>query len=256
MYNDIKGKTVVVTGGSKGIGKGIAKVFAKHGANVAILSRTLSTAEQCVNELNQKQGTARAFKTDVTNRESIEETIEEVANAFGGIDIVCSNAGIFPQEEIETMTDEDWNLVINTNVRGTHWTVKASIPYLKEAKAGRIIFTSSITGPLVGYRGWAHYGASKAAQLGYMKSAALELAEYGVTVNSVMPGNVATGGLEDLGDDYLETMTNAIPVGKLGNVEDVGYAAMFFASENTSFITGQTIVIDGGQTIPEDLQAK
>lgn len=252
----MKGKTVVVTGGSKGIGKGIAKVFAKHGANVAVVGRTLSTAEECAKELSKLGGVAEAFTADVTDRDSLEKGFADIAERFGGIHVLCSNAGSFPQEEIEDMPDENWDFVMDTNVKGTHWAVKLCLPYLKKEEYGRVILTSSITGPLVGYRGWSHYGASKAAQLGYMRSAALELAKDNITINAVLPGNIRTEGLEGLGDEYLEAMTNAIPVGKLGEVEDVGYAAMFFASPHTSFITGQTITIDGGQTLPEDLDAK
>ncbi|MBO1001659.1 3-oxoacyl-ACP reductase FabG [Pseudogracilibacillus auburnensis] len=256
MFNSVKGKTVIVTGGSKGIGKGIAKVFAQHGANVAIIGRTLSTAEECAAELNADGGVTYAISGDVTDKESMERAVNAVAEKFGGIDVLCANAGIFPQDEIEEISDEDWNYVMDTNVKGTHYSIQTCLPHLKKADYGRIILTSSITGPLTGYRGWTHYGASKAAQLGYMRSAALELSSHDITVNAVMPGNIRTEGLEDLGDEYLEVMTNAIPMGKLGEVEDIGYAAMFFASPHSSFITGQTIVVDGGQTVPEDLQAK
>ena len=121
--------------------------------------------------------------------------------------------------------------------------------------SGRIVLTSSITGPITGDPGWTHYGASKAGQLGFMRTAALELAPRKITINAVMPGNIATEGLDGLGQDYLDKMTESIPLKKLGSVEDIAYAALFFASEEAGFITGQTVVIDGGQVLPESLGA-
>ncbi|CCQ95813.1 3-oxoacyl-(acyl-carrier-protein) reductase FabG [[Clostridium] ultunense Esp] len=206
MWSSLNGKTVIVTGASKGIGKGIAKVFAKVGAKVAVVARGLDDAEQCAEEIINSGGIARAFKSDVTDLESLKQMAAEVAETFGGIDVLCANAGIFPNSPIEIMTGEAWDQVLNTNARGTLFSIQACLPYLKQAEFGRIIITSSITGPITGYVGWSHYGASKAAQLGFMRSAALELARYGITINAIMPGNIITEGLKNLGADYLNTM--------------------------------------------------
>jgi len=118
-----------------------------------------------------------------------------------------------------------------------------------------VVLTSSITGPVTGYPGWTHYGASKSGQLGFLKTAAMELARYNTTINAVMPGNIYTEGLQDLGEDYLKTMANSIPLKRLGDVEDIGNAALFFASDESSYISGQQIIVDGGQTLPESLEA-
>lgn len=252
MFHSLKGKTVVVTGGSKGIGKGISRVFANQGANVAVVARNFDVAEACVAEISRADGQVRAFSADVTERRSMESMVKEIVNEFGGIDVVCANAGIFPSTTIEEMSTENWDLVMNTNAKGTFHTVQACIPYLKKAEFGRIVITSSITGPVTGYSGWSHYAASKAAQLGFMKTAALELASDHITVNAVLPGNILTEGLEGMGDDYLEEMAAAIPLKKLGRVEDIGYATLFLASKEAGFITGQTIIVDGGQILPED----
>jgi 3-oxoacyl-[acyl-carrier protein] reductase len=252
MFSSLKGKTVIVTGGSKGIGKGIARVFANHGANVAVVARNLEAAEACAVEINGKNGKVVAFAGDVQNRESMKRVASQVNEKFGGIDVLCANAGIFPSATLEDMTNEDWDIVMNTNAKGTFHAVQACIPYLKQAEYGRIVITSSITGPVTGYPGWSHYAASKAAQLGFMRTAALELAGNQITVNAVLPGNVLTEGLEGLGDDYLEEMASAIPMKKLGSVEDIGYAALFLASKEAGFITGQTIIVDGGQILPEN----
>ncbi|KEF39199.1 dehydrogenase of unknown specificity, short-chain alcohol dehydrogenase like [Schinkia azotoformans MEV2011] len=250
--NSLKGKTVIVTGGSKGIGKGIARVFANHGANVAVVARDLSTAETCAAEINGGEGRVVAFSANVTDRKSMESMVQKVAETFGGIDVLCANAGIFPSAPLEEMTDDDWDTVMNTNAKGTFISVQTCLPVLKKAEFGRIVITSSITGPVTGYPGWAHYAASKAAQLGFMRTTSLELAADGITVNAVMPGNILTEGLEGMGEDYLNEMAASIPMKKLGTVEDIGYAALFLASKEAGFITGQTIIVDGGQILPEN----
>mgnify|MGYP001378388713 CR=1 FL=1 len=256
MFNSLQGKTVIVTGGSKGIGKGIARVFAKNRTKVAVVARNPEIAEKCVAEINRDGGQAKAFSSDVSDLKSMEKVANEVANEFGGIDVLCANAGIFPSKKLEEMTESDWDDVMDTNAKGTFFSVQACLPYLKKAEFGRIILTSSITGPITGYSGWTHYAASKAAQLGFMRTAALELAKDRITVNAILPGNIFTEGLEGMGEDYLKEMTAAIPLRRLGHVEDIGYTALFLASKEAGFITGQTIVVDGGQTLPEDLHAQ
>jgi 3-oxoacyl-[acyl-carrier protein] reductase len=149
------------------------------------------------------------------------------------------------------MTVADWNQVIETNLTGTFLSVSACLPALKARGKGRIIVVSSITGPITGYPGWSHYGASKAGQLGFIRTAAIELAPHSITINAVLPGNIRTEGVESLGPQYVAQMTSAIPVGRLGSVEDVAYAALFLASDEAGFISGQTIVVDGGQVLPE-----
>jgi 3-oxoacyl-[acyl-carrier protein] reductase len=145
--------------------------------------------------------------------------------------------------------------VFDTNIKGTLLTVQACLPALTASGRGRVILTSSITGPVTGYPGWSHYGASKAAQLGFMRTAAIELAPRGITVNAVLPGNVATEGLAELGDDYRTAMEMSIPLRRLGEVEDIGNAALFFATDEAGYITGQALAIDGGQVLPESLAA-
>lgn len=255
MLTDLLNKTVIVTGSSKGIGKGIAQIFAKKGANIAVVARSLNNAESCAEEIRNSGGIAKAFEGDVSNLSSMNKMAKEVVSAFGGIDILCSNAGIFPNSPLENMSVVEWDTVMNTNARGTLFAIQACLPYLKEAEYGRIILTSSITGPITGYVGWSHYGASKAAQLGFMKSAALELAPFNITINAVMPGNIMTEGLEEMGEDYLKSMAATIPMKRIGHVEDIAYAALFLASKEAGYITAQTIVVDGGQIIPESLDA-
>jgi 3-oxoacyl-[acyl-carrier protein] reductase len=153
------------------------------------------------------------------------------------------------------MTAADFDHVIGTNLKGTFLSVSAVLPAMKAQKKGRIVITSSITGPITGYPGWCHYGATKAAQLGFLRTAAIELAPKGITINAVMPGNIETEGLDELGPEYRHAMESSIPQKKLGKVEDIGYAALFLATDEAGYITGQTIVVDGGQVLPESPMA-
>jgi 3-oxoacyl-[acyl-carrier protein] reductase len=253
VITSIQDKVVIVTGASKGIGKGIAEVFASCGANVAVVARTLQAAAQSADALQSAGSKAAPFAADVTDQASLRKLADDVAAHYGGIDIVCANAGIFPSVSIESMTTQDWDNVLNTNARGALFTIQACLPWLKRAEYGRVILTSSITGPITGYSGWSHYAASKAAQLGLMRSAALELASHQITVNAVLPGNIQTEGLQNIDGNYIEKMRAAIPLKRLGSVHDVAWAVLFLASKEAAFITGQTLVIDGGQTLPESI---
>jgi 3-oxoacyl-[acyl-carrier protein] reductase len=153
------------------------------------------------------------------------------------------------------MTAADFDQVIATNLKGTFLAIKACLPALQARGQGRIVVTSSITGPITGYPGWTHYGASKAGQLGFIRTAAIELAPSRITINAVMPGNIMTEGLDGLGQDYLAKMTASIPLRRLGSVDDIAHAALFFATDEAAYITGQTLVIDGGQVLPESMMA-
>jgi 3-oxoacyl-[acyl-carrier protein] reductase len=254
MFTSISGRSVLVTGGTKGIGKGLAASFAAEGASVMIVGRDRDAGERAAAEL-AASGKVAFEQGDVSSAESCAAVVTAAEERHGGLDIVCCNAGIFPAAPLTEMTPEQLEEVLATNLKGTFFVVQAALPALKRSGRGRVIVTSSITGPITGYSGWSHYGASKAGQLGFMRSAALELARSGITINAVLPGNIITEGLSDLGPDYLRTMEAAIPLGRLGSIEEVASAALFLATEEAAYITGQTLVIDGGQTIPESLEA-
>lgn len=248
-------KSVIVTGGSKGLGRGIAQVFAREGAKVLVVARQQDAGERTAREIVDAGGTASFFRADVSNWDDVEAMAEAAVDRHGGIDILCSNAGIFPSARVEEMTQVEWDTVNSVNLKGTFFAVKACLPELKKKEEGRILLTSSITGPITGYPGWAHYGATKAGMLGFMRTAAIEFAHYHITINAVMPGNIMTEGLDDIGEDYLRRMEQSIPMGKLGDPEDVAYAMLFLASHEAKYITGQTLVVDGGQTLPESMDA-
>jgi 3-oxoacyl-[acyl-carrier protein] reductase len=255
MSASLKGKSVIVTGGSRGIGKGMARVFAGHEAKVVIVARHLKDAEAAAEEVSGGGATVSAFAADVAQLSEMEAMAKAAVERHGGLDVLCANAGIFPQASIEELSPESWDEVMNTNLKGTFLAIKACVPHLKRSSQGRIILTSSITGPVTGYPGWTHYAATKAGQLGFMRTACIELAKYGITVNAVMPGNIMTEGLQGLGEEYLKTMAAAIPLKRLGSVDDIGHAAAFLASREAGYITGQTLIVDGGQVLPESLEA-
>lgn len=255
MFASLAGRTVIVTGGSKGIGRGIALRFGRAGCKVAVVSRTLADAEKVVGEITAAGGTAAAFVADVSDEAATKAMAKAVLDRFGSIDILCANAGIFPAAKLGKMTLADFDHVIATNLRSTFLSVDACLPALKASGHGRIVLTSSITGPITGYPGWSHYGASKAGQLGFMRTAAIELAPWNITVNAVGPGNIRTEGLDGLGPEYIAKMEASVPMKRLGTVEDIANAALFFASDEAAYVTGQMIVVDGGQILPESLGA-
>ena len=251
VVKSLDGRTAIVTGGAHGIGRGIATVLAAEGARVAVADIDRAGAEAAAAGLDG----AIALEVDVTRRESTEAMAAAALEAFGRIDILAANAGIYPMVLLADIDDAEWDRVQAINVKGALHAIQACLPSMLDAGFGRIVLTSSITGPITGQPGFAHYGASKAAQLGMMRSLALEVATKGITVNAVMPGNVATEGLDDLGEEHKRNMMATIPMREFADPADVGWAVRFLASEEARYITGQTLVVDGGQVLPESPDA-
>jgi 3-oxoacyl-[acyl-carrier protein] reductase len=255
MFTSLNGRSVIVTGASKGIGRGIALRFGQVGCKVLVVARHAGLAQSVASEIIAAGGQAAPFVADVSRHSDTQAMALKAIEVHGGIDILCANAGIFPAAKLDSMSEQDFDTVIATNLKGTFLCVSACLSQMKAKGFGRIILTSSITGPVTGYPGWSHYGASKAGQLGFMRTAAIELARGGITINAVLPGNIATEGLDGLGADYVAKMEQSIPMRRLGSVTDIANAALFFASEEAAYITGQSLVIDGGQILPESLGA-
>ena len=237
----------LVTGGANGIGKGIAAALAQAGAKVIIGDIDDTRGKETARELN-----GDFIELDVTQHDQVKDVVDQIVAKYERIDILASNTGVYPQIDIESLTEADWDYIQNINLKGMFFVTQAVLKVMKAQRYGRVIITSSVTGPITGYPGWAHYGASKAGQLGLMRSAALEYAKYGITVNAVQPGNVLTDGLKAQGEAYLEGTRKIIPTHELGEPLDIGYAVTFFASQEAKFITGQSLVIDGGQLLPEE----
>jgi 3-oxoacyl-[acyl-carrier protein] reductase len=255
MFTSIQGRSVIVTGSSKGIGRGIALRFGLAGCRLLVVSRERSEADAVAAEIVAAGGEALGLAADVTRQADMQAMAQVAVESFGGIDILCANAGIFPAAKLDAMTEAEFDTVIGTNLKGTFLSVSACLPAMKAKRSGRIILTASITGPVTGYPGWSHYGASKAGQLGFMRTAAIELAPHGITVNAILPGNIATEALSSLGADYERNMAASIPMRRLGSTQDIANAALFFASDEAAYITGQGLIVDGGQTLPESLAA-
>jgi 3-oxoacyl-[acyl-carrier protein] reductase len=244
-------QVAVVTGGARGVGLGIASVLAAEGARVVIADLDGAEADEAAAKLRADGHDVLAATTDVTDRASVDALAALVVADHGRIDILAANAGIYPTADLATLDDALWNHVMNVNVGGAVRAAQACLPAMRSQQYGRIVLTSSITGPVTGQAGFAHYGASKAAMLGFMRSAAVELATSGVTVNAVLPGNVETPGFADTSEEHQRRMLLAIPMGRYASAEDVGWAVRFLASPEAAYITGQTLIVDGGQVLPE-----
>ena len=244
-------QVAIVTGAARGIGLGIAAVLAAEGARVVIADIDGAEAELAAAALRDGGVEVLPVATDVTDRASVERLAATALEAYGHIDILAANAGIYPSTELAAIDDAVWDRVMDINVKGALHAIQACTPSMLERGYGRIVLTSSITGPITGQTGFAHYGASKAAMLGLMRSAAVELASSGITVNAVMPGNIETPGLADTSDDHQGLMLSSIPMGRFGTPADVGWVVRFLAAPEAGYVTGQTVITDGGQVLPE-----
>ena len=247
MTGRLQGRVALVVGGARGIGKGIADRFHEEGAKLVIADTEVEAGTM----------TARAFdghfvETDISRRADAERAVAAAVDRFGRLDIVIQNAGIYPWSLIENTEPEEWDAVMAVNLRGTYLVARAALPYMKSAKYGRMVFTSSITGPRVTSPGHGHYSATKAGINGFIKSAALEFSSYGITVNGVEPGNILTEGMKlHRSPAFIRGMEEAVPLGRLGTPRDIANAVLFLSSDEAEYITGTTIVVDGGQTLPE-----
>lgn len=242
----LAGKVAVVTGGAAGIGRGIVESLREAGAEVVIADLNVEGAQKTAEEVG-----ASAIKLDVTNREQVREAFARVVADHGSLDIVASNAGVYPQSSLDEMTDEDWDKMLTINTKSVFVVTQEALPIMRKQGGGRIVITTSITGSHTGFPGWSHYGASKAAQQGFMRSAALEIARDNITINGVLPGNVLTEGLKAQGEEYVADAAQSVPMLRLGYPRDIGNAVAFLATDEASYITGQTIIVDGGQLLPE-----
>ena len=242
-------KIVLVTGAGRGIGASIAKRFASEGAEVIVnYSGNDEAAQKTVDEKTATGGQAQKYKCSVNDSESVKVMIDEIIKEFGRIDILVNNAGITKDGLMLRMTDEDFDRVIDVNLKGTFNCTKYVSKYMLKQKSGKIINISSVVG-LSGNAGQVNYSASKAGIIGITKSAAKELSSRGITVNAVAPGYVDTDMTKVLSDNIRNEILKNIPLQRMGNVEDISNCVAFLASEDASYITGQVISVDGGMHI-------
>jgi 3-oxoacyl-[acyl-carrier protein] reductase len=243
----LTGQTAIVTGASQGLGKSIAIALGNSGARVACVARNAGKLADTVNQITAAGGQAEAFSADVNDKQSIEHIIKTVADEWGRLDILINNAGITRDTLLPAMTDEQWDDVINTNLRGTFLFTRAAAQRMMRARYGRIINISSVSG-LIGNAGQTNYSASKAGVIGLTRSLAKELAKRKVTVNAVAPGFIASEMTGKLGDAILSEVTKRIPANRIGEPDDVSACVLFLASPAASYITGQVLTVDGGMT--------
>lgn len=249
LYYPLKGRTAVITGGTRGIGKAIALKLASKGADIAINYRNNAQAAQDMVRMIEKTGSrAIAVQCDVGIYDKALEFIKETINNFKSIDILVNNAGITRDGLLLRMNEKDFDDVINTNLKGTYNCTKHACSYMLKQRRGRIINISSVVG-IVGNSGQINYAAAKAGIIGITKSAAKEFASRGITVNAIAPGFIATDMTDALDDIVKETIIKNIPLKRLGSPQDVAETAAFLASDEASYITGQVINVDGGMVI-------
>ena len=245
----LDGKVALVTGASRGIGRAIALRLASEGAKVAInYAGNTAKAEAVKAEIEQNGGEAILVQADVSDSASVDAMVAKVVEAFGQIDILVNNAGITRDGLMMRMKDEDFDAVINTNLKGVFYCTKVVSKLMMKKRSGRIINMASVVG-LMGNAGQTNYAAAKAGVIGFSKSAAKELAARGITVNMVAPGFIATDMTAEMKDKAKEMTLAGIPLKRMGEPEDVANAVLFLASDNASYITGQTINVDGGMVM-------
>ena len=242
----MKDKVALVTGGSRGIGKSIAIELGQLGAKVAIcFKQNKDLAEEVVAEINNNGGTAKAYKADVANKQEVESLFASVKEAWGPVEILVNNAGIIRQCPLAMLSEEEWDEIMQTNLKGTFSCTRLAVRDMMRARWGRIIIISSDAGRLGEAMG-SHYAASKAGTIGFAKSAARELAAYGITVNAVTPGYIETDMTAGADEALREKQLSSIPARKMGTPEDIAGLVTFLASDRGDYITGQTISVDGG----------
>lgn len=244
----LKDQIVLITGSARGIGKQIAQVFAQEGATVIISDINADSATQTAEEFVKNGYSASSFACDVTNMENVTEMVNKILDKYSRIDILVNNAGITKDNLLLRMSEQEWDAVLNTNLKGVFTCTKAIIKSMMKARKGKIINIASIIG-IVGNAGQANYAASKAGIIGFTKSIAKEFASRGITANAVAPGFIQTEMTDKLSDKAREEIFKTIPLGKLGTPQDVAGACLFLASQDADYITGQTVVVDGGMAM-------
>jgi 3-oxoacyl-[acyl-carrier protein] reductase len=241
-------EVVLVTGSTRGIGKSIAEAFAREGATAMIIGRNASAVEETVKEIVMQGGKADGFACDVTDGNQALETVNKILDKHKRIDILVNNAGVTRDNLLLRLSESDWDEVINVNLKGVFTVTKIVSKAMLKARKGKIISIASIIG-ITGNAGQANYAASKAGIIGFSKSVAKEFASRGITANVVAPGYIETEMTAKLGDKIKEEILKTVPLGTLGKASDVAGACLFLASKSADYITGQTIVVDGGLAI-------
>ena len=249
---DFSGKSVLVTGGAQGIGRAVVEAFALRGARVMIVDLRRAQAQALADELAPRGCRVQAIELDLAEATAVFDGVKGIERDWGCLDILVHNAGYFPLTAFEQITPAVLERTLAVNLSALFWLTQAALPMFQRQGGGCVLVTSSVTGPRVAYPGLSHYAASKAGVNGFIRSAALELAGDRVRVNGVEPGMIATPAMGNLGDAQVNAdIASRVPLGRLGAPQDIAGAMLFLASDLASYITGQTIIVDGGSTLPE-----
>jgi 3-oxoacyl-[acyl-carrier protein] reductase len=244
------GQVALITGAAHGVGETIALRLAAGGANIVIADVDGVAGERVARQIRQQGGYALYVPTDVTAEDDVEALCFETVKRYGRLDVVVNNVGVYPSCPVSDLTETEWQRVLDMNLKSAFLVSKASLRHMAAAGYGRVVYVSSVVGAITGQQGWSHYAASKAGLIGFMRSAALEYAAKGITLNAVLPGFIDTPHLRAQFADGMDKFTGSIPAGHLGSANDVAHAVAFLAANDARFITGQTLVVDGGQTLP------
>lgn len=245
----LENKVAIVTGSGQGIGKGIALELAKEGAKVIVSDINQDNIDKTVDEIESLGLEAFGVRADVSNFSDVNQLVKKSIKKFGKVDILVSNAGIYPFKPLSEMEEKDWDNVLNVNLKGIFNCTKAVLPEMIKQNGGSIINIASIAGAVVGFSNLAHYSASKGGVLGFTRSAALELAQHKIRVNAIAPGAIETPGAKIADEEVAKQFVQAVPLKRMGQPIDIGKAVVFLASEDSSYVTGQMIVVDGGFTL-------
>jgi 3-oxoacyl-[acyl-carrier protein] reductase len=245
-------RTALVTGGTRGIGRGIVDRLAAGGYDVAFSGRDQHAGAAAESQLRERGLSAVFLPADLTDPSAVARLVDEAVSTLGALKVLCHAAGIYPEQRLADMSTDDWHSVLDTNLTSAFLLVKHAAPHLAASGSGRIVFISSITGPRTGISGLAHYSASKGGLDGLMRAAAMELAP-DITTNAVAPGTILTDSLAELYAEpgVIDSVTSIIPARRMGTPADIAAAVEFLAGPDSGFITGQSIIVDGGQTLPE-----
>lgn len=248
----LAGKIAIVTGGGQGIGRGIVELFAAEGAQVMVATRTAKHGEAAVKAVRDAGGTAALCTVDIGTQAEAERVVAETVKTFGGVDVLVHNAASFLGGPVEAYSEADLETVLSVNLKACFRLSKACIPHFRKRGGGRLLFTSSVTGPRVAMPNTSYYAASKGGINAFIRTAAIELARSGITVNGVEPGYIRTAAMELLANEEgMAEMAKYIPMGYIGDPKDIAYAMLYLASDEGRYVTGQTICVDGGSTLPE-----
>ena len=245
---DLSGKVALITGASRGIGQSISIILAQNGAHVICVSRNINDVQSVADKITNQKFVASAASCDISITHNVTELVKDIIEKHGRIDILINNAGITSDNLLMRMSEDDWDNVLNVNLKAAFTAIKAASRTMIKQRSGRIINISSVVG-LMGNAGQVNYAASKAGLIGMTKSVAREFASRGITANCIAPGYIETEMTNKLKDEVKSSLNEQIPLGRIGNVEDIAYAVAFLASDEASYITGQTLAVDGGMVM-------